>query len=130
MKYPIFLLFILTSITACHQVKQEEKASYNDFFMSRSDQASSIKDQNYSTNPERQAQEEQVLEGIIPESQEEAPAEGEPKVNGASETEYLKEQQDEHDDYIRDSEAPYFEEQEREQEERFVTPEEVRSWQN
>lgn len=115
MKYPIISLLLLTSLISCNESglgerqeeREEERASYNDFFMNRSERAKSIKDHNYSITPgasptleESRIQEEQeqlpegVQEGIIPESQEEKP-QNLPSVNGASETEYLKEQQSE-----------------------------------
>lgn len=137
MKFPIFSLLILMLAISCNPQRQQEQASYNDFFMSRSDQAKSIKEQNYSTTPERFSPQQQeqsptdddVIEAIIPEAQEEAPA-AEPSVNGATETEYLKEQQNE-PDYHLNSEDDYFEEIEKEEElseEQLVTPEEVRGW--
>lgn len=105
MKYPIISLLFLAMMLSCNQeTRQEEKAeraSYNDFFTKRSEEAKKIKDHNYSVRPESGVEEEQdqfedkeVLEGIVPESQEEVPATA-PDINGKTETEYIEEQQDE-----------------------------------
>lgn len=104
MKYSIITLLFF-ALMSCHELRQEEEASsYNDFFMKRSESAKSIKDQNYSVSPEgagpikkERIQEEQeelpdnVMEGIIPESQEEKPSSD---VNGGTETQYLEYQED------------------------------------
>ncbi|HLT23430.1 MAG TPA: hypothetical protein VKZ84_08300 [Bacteriovoracaceae bacterium] len=148
MKYTILSLFIFATLTACSEPRQEEEAaSYNNFFMSRGERAKSIKDQNYSVSPsaspvieesriqkEEQSQEKEqenlpdnVIDGIVPEAQEDRSIE--PSVNGATETEYLEDQRESEPHHLDAQEDIYFEE-EQESEENFVTPEDVRSWED
>lgn len=102
MKFSIISFFLLASLIACHPVKQEEQAERESFFMKRSKSATSIKDQNFKASPfiekERVSEEQEqlpdnVLEGIIPEEQEEKP-EANPSVNGSSDSQYIEYQED------------------------------------
>lgn len=113
MKYSILLVMMGFLMASCSEPRQEEQdASYNDFFMSRGERAKSVKDQNFSASPsasgvleeERIQSEEEVLEGIIPEAQEDQDQieMQEPRVNGASETEYLQEQENKNNSRLKE----------------------------
>lgn len=83
MKYSIFSLMFLISLSACSerpQMEEDSRASYSDFFMSRADKAKSIKDQNFSVHPvpeagpvlqqaEQREEEDGVMEAIKPQGE-------------------------------------------------------------